>query len=122
MSYNHKIIDQKYHLKGLISEDICNKLIKFYEDHQHMATPEDSYKYNNNLDDNKYEVDNCSFLNISKLRNEKDFDEPYNIIQGGNITMRGVDFKVLGIEVARAISRFLFKYFFSCFLNSFDLF
>jgi hypothetical protein len=80
MSYDHKIIDQKYHLKGLVSEDICNKLIKFYEDHEYMSIPENSYKYNDNLDDNKKEVDNCSFLNISKLRNEKDFDEPYNII------------------------------------------
>tara|TARA_R100000664_G_C2689034_1_gene93900 strand:+ start:91 stop:687 length:597 start_codon:yes stop_codon:yes gene_type:complete len=80
MSYNHKIIDQKYHLKGLINKDICNKLIKFYEDHEHMATPENSYKFNDNLNDNKNEEDNCSFLNISKLRNEKNFDEPYNII------------------------------------------
>jgi len=80
MSYNHKIIDLKYHLKGLINQDICNKLIKFYEDHKHMTIQENSYKFNENIKDNNYEYDNCSFLNISKLKNEKDFDEPYNII------------------------------------------
>ena len=64
MSYDHKIIDQKYHLKSLINKDVCNKLIKFYEDHKHMATPEDSYKFNDNLNDNKSEEDNCSFLKI----------------------------------------------------------
>ena len=80
MSYNHKIIDLKYHLKGLINQDICNKLIKFYEDHKHMTIQENSYKFNENINDNNYELDNCSFLNVSKLRDEKDFDEPYNII------------------------------------------
>ena len=48
MSYNHKIIDLKYHLKGLINQDICNKLIKFYEDHKHMTVQENSYKFNEN--------------------------------------------------------------------------
>ena len=80
MSYDHKIIDLKYHLKGLINQNICNKLIKFYEDHKHMTVQENSYKFNENINDNNYELDNCSFLNVSKLRDEKDFDEPYNII------------------------------------------
>ena len=31
-------------------------------------------------------------------RNSKDVDEPCNIIPGGNITMKGVDFKVLGTD------------------------
>ena len=40
MSYDYKIIDQKYHLKGLInSNTFANQLIKFYEDHKHMAGP-----------------------------------------------------------------------------------
>ena len=80
MSYDHKIIDQKYHLKGLISPDICNQLIKFYEDHKHMAIPENSYKFDKDAESNKIEEDNCSFLNISELKNEKDFEEPYEII------------------------------------------
>ena len=31
-------------------------------------------------------------------RNSKDVNEPCNIIPGGNITMKGVDFKVLGVD------------------------
>tara|TARA_R100001163_G_scaffold11063_2_gene10124 strand:+ start:154 stop:750 length:597 start_codon:yes stop_codon:yes gene_type:complete len=80
MSYDHKIIDQKYHLKGLINSNICNQLIKFYEDHKHMTIRESSYKFNEDENSNDHEEDNCSFLNISKLRNEKDFNEPYEII------------------------------------------
>ena len=68
MSYDHKIIDQKYHLKGLVNENICNELIKFYENHKHMAIPEDSYKFNEDTETNKKEEDNCSFLNISNLK------------------------------------------------------
>ena len=80
MSYDHKIIDQKYHLKGLINKDICNKLIKFYEDHKNMAIPETSYKFNEDTKTNTKEIDNCSFLNISVLRNQVGFTEPYDII------------------------------------------
>ena len=80
MSYDHKIIDQKYHLKGLINKDICNKLIEFYEDHKNMAIPEDSYKFNEDTKTNTKEIDNCSFLNISVLRNQVGFTEPYEII------------------------------------------
>jgi len=80
MSYDHKIIDQKYHLKGLVNENICNELIKFYEDHKHMAIPEDSYKFNKDTETNKKEEDNCNFLNISQFKNEKDFEDPYKII------------------------------------------
>ena len=58
MSYDHKIIDQKYHLKGLINPNICNKLIKFYEDHKHMAIPERSYKFNEDENTNNTEEDN----------------------------------------------------------------
>lgn len=31
-------------------------------------------------------------------RNSPDVNKPFNIISGGNITMRGVDFKVLGVD------------------------
>ena len=31
-------------------------------------------------------------------RDSKDVNEPCNIIPGGNITMKGVDFKVLGTD------------------------
>ena len=32
------------------------------------------------------------------LRNSPDVNKPQNIIQGGNITMKGVDFKVHGVD------------------------
>ncbi len=32
------------------------------------------------------------------LRNSPDVNKPQNIIQGGDITMKGVDFKVLGTD------------------------
>ena len=32
------------------------------------------------------------------LRNSPDVNKPQNIIQGGNITMKGVDFKVYGVD------------------------
>ena len=76
MSYNHKIIDQKYHLKGLISKDVCKKLIQFYEDKKHMSVPEKSYKF----DEGKSVDDNFGCLNISLLRNEEGFEEPYKTI------------------------------------------
>jgi len=80
MSYDHKIIDQKYHLKGLVNRDICNKLIEFYENYKHMAIPENSYKFNEDTKTNKKESDNCNFLNLSWYRDQKDFVEPYELI------------------------------------------
>ena len=76
MSYNHKIIDQKYHMKGLISKDVCKKLIQFYEDKKHMSSPEESYKFK----EGKKMQDNFGCLNISSLRDEEGFQEPYKII------------------------------------------
>jgi len=32
------------------------------------------------------------------LSNSSDVNKPQNIIKGGNITMKGVDFKVLGVD------------------------
>ena len=37
MSYDHKITDLKFHLKGLVNSDICKQLIKFYEDNKHLT-------------------------------------------------------------------------------------
>ena len=79
MSYNHKIIDLKYHLKGLLNKDVCRELINFYEENKHMSTHESSYKYSNDSD-NKLEKDNCNFLNISLLRGRPEFVKPYQTI------------------------------------------
>lgn len=76
MIYNKKIIDLKYHLKGLINPDVCNKLISFYEDNKNLSTPEQSYKF----DDDKILEDNCSFLNLSENNKNPNFKEPYELI------------------------------------------
>ena len=80
MSYDHKIVDQKYHLKGLINKEICNQLIQFYEDNLQDVTTEQSYKFNEDKSSNDLMEDNCGFLNISQLRNHKKYQEPYKII------------------------------------------
>jgi hypothetical protein len=76
MSYNHKIIELKYHLKELINQDVCNKLINFYETYKHMTLTEKSYKYN----EDKIIEDNCNFLNLSLLKDKPNFDKPFEII------------------------------------------
>jgi hypothetical protein len=76
MSYDHKIIDQKYHLKNLINKDVCKQLIRFYEDKKHMTTPEASYKFK----EGKRMEDNFGCLNISLLKDNEGFQEPYEII------------------------------------------
>jgi len=78
MSYDHKIFDLKYHVKGLMSKDVCRQLINFYEENKHMSSREQSYKFRDS--NNKMEEDNCSFLNISELSVRPEFVEPYNII------------------------------------------
>ena len=79
MSYDHKITDLKFHLKGLVSKDICSKLINFYEENKHMAFPESSDKFTGDSE-TKLVKDNCNFLNISRLRGRPEFVEPYTII------------------------------------------
>ena len=76
MNYDHKIIDLKYHIKGLINKKTCNEFIKFYEANKNLATPESSYKFDY---DDKLQ-DNCNFLNLSKHTDNLDFKEPYEII------------------------------------------
>tara|TARA_R100001129_G_scaffold58458_1_gene40168 strand:- start:578 stop:1168 length:591 start_codon:yes stop_codon:yes gene_type:complete len=78
MSYDYKIVDLKYHMKGLMSKDVCHEFIKFYEENKHMSTPEKSYKFKDS--DNKLETDNCNFLNISELCKRPEFIEPYQTI------------------------------------------
>jgi len=80
MSYDHKIVDQKYHLKGLVNRDVCNQLIKFYEDNKNLSLPEGSYKFGDNIEKNKREVDNCNFLNLSKNTHRESFKDTFNLI------------------------------------------
>ena len=76
MSYDHKITDLKFHLKGLINQEVCSELINFFEDNKHMTITESSYKY----PEGKIQEDNCSFLNISELRARPEFISPYQKI------------------------------------------
>ena len=80
MSYDHKIIDQKYHLKGLINKNICNELIQFYEDNLSDVVKEGSYKFNQDSSLNTKVEDNCGFLNISLHKNEKKYEQAYTTI------------------------------------------
>ena len=80
MSYDHKIIDQKYHLKGLVNPDVCNQLIKFYEDNKNLSLPEGSYKFGDNIEKNKREDDNCNFLKLSKNAHRESFKDTFNLI------------------------------------------
>ena len=63
-------------MKSLINKDVCKKLIQFYEDKKHMSTPEESYKFK----EGKKMEDNFGCLNISLLKDNEDFEEPYKII------------------------------------------
>ena len=80
MSYDHKIIDQKYHLKGLMSPAVCNQLIKFYEDNKNLSLPEGSYKFSDNTEKNKKEMDNFNILNLSKHMHKEGFEDTSNLI------------------------------------------
>ena len=70
MSYNHKIIDQKYHLKGLISPAVCNQLIKFYEDNKNLSLPEDSYKFGEDKTKNKQDIRRSMSFNFLMEKTE----------------------------------------------------
>ena len=57
MSYDHKIIDQKFHLKGLVDSKICDELIDFYKGKEHMTILENSWKFNKDRRLNAQEYD-----------------------------------------------------------------
>jgi|TARA_E500000318_G_C3449091_1_gene168096 predicted 2-oxoglutarate/Fe(II)-dependent dioxygenase YbiX len=76
MNYDHKIIDLKYHLKGLINKNTCKELINFYEANKNLAELEASYKFN----ERQHLSDNCNFLNLSQNTENDDFKKPYELI------------------------------------------
>ena len=80
MSYDYKIIDQKFHLKGLVDKAICNQLIQFYEDNLQDVVTEKSYKFNKDISSNKKAQDNCGFLNISVFKDTEKYHKTYLII------------------------------------------
>jgi len=76
MSFDCKITDLKFYINGLVSKDICNYFINFYEDHNKYANKENSYKYElKGIKEDNYKCINlseCSLVN-------KDFIEPLNL-------------------------------------------
>ena len=69
-------MDQKFHVKNLIDENMCKNLIQFYEDKIDMATPEESYKF----EQDKIMLDNFGCLNLSQFKDNMGFQGPYDII------------------------------------------
>ena len=69
-------MDQKFHVKNLIDENMCKNLIQFYEDKIDMASPEVSYKF----EQDKIMLDNFGCLNLSQFKDNMGFQGPYDII------------------------------------------
>ncbi len=76
MSFDHKITDLKYRINGLVPKNICQKLIKTFEEYPELSGPESSYKYK----DKQIKMDNFKCLNLSQINNpNKDLKEALDI-------------------------------------------
>jgi len=65
MTYNHKILDLKYRINGLVPKDVCKKIINIFEKYPELNGLETSYKYHTK----KNEIDNFRCLNLSRIEN-----------------------------------------------------
>ena len=65
MSYDHKILDLKHRINGLVPKDVCYKIINIFEKYPEFHFKEESYKYKNH----KQEQDNFVCLNLCKIKN-----------------------------------------------------
>ena len=65
MTFNHKISDLKYKIKGLVPKNVCDKLIEIYKKYPDLTGTEGSYKYKSS----KIEHDNFMCLNLSCIDN-----------------------------------------------------
>jgi len=65
MSYDHKIIDLKYRINGLVPKEVCQKIINTFEKYPELTSTERSYKYKTK----RYEEDNFKCLNLSRIEN-----------------------------------------------------
>jgi hypothetical protein len=65
MSYDHKILDLKYRINGLVPKNICQKIIDIFEKYPDLFLQESSYKYQTK----KHEQDNFKCLNLSGIEN-----------------------------------------------------
>ncbi len=44
MSYDHKIVDLKYHLNGLVPKEVCHKIIEIFEKYTDLSSTEGRVK------------------------------------------------------------------------------
>ena len=65
MTYDHKISDLKYRIKGLVPKKVCQQLIEIFEKYPEIVTTEKSYKYKTSM----MEEDNYGCLNLSRTKN-----------------------------------------------------
>ena len=65
MSYNHRILDLKYRINGLVPKNTCKNLINIFEKYPELSLTEGSYKYKTK----KHEEDNFKCLDLSKIQN-----------------------------------------------------
>jgi hypothetical protein len=77
MTYDHKILDLKYHINGLMPKSVCDFFINFYEDNLDLTEIEMSYKFH----DDKVKEDNFKCINLSenKIKDDK-FLKPLELI------------------------------------------
>ena len=65
MPYNHKILDLKHRINGLVPKNVCQKIINIFEKYPEFHFTEESYKYKIK----KQETDNFKCLNLSRINN-----------------------------------------------------
>lgn len=68
MPYNHKILDLKHRINGLVPVNVCQKIINIFEKHPEFHIIEKSYKYKTK----RHEEDNFKSLNLSIIQNPKE--------------------------------------------------
>ena len=88
--FDPKLLDLKYHIKGLMPEDICKSFIDFFENNSQLAGLEQSYKYK----EGETALDNFKCINLSDLVNENtEFMKPFETAR-----------KYIGIGVTNYVS------------------
>jgi len=68
MSYNHRILDLKYRINGLVPKNTCKNLINIFEKYPEFYGKEKSYKYKTQTP----EEDNFLCLNLSQIQNSNE--------------------------------------------------
>jgi len=69
MSYDHKISDLKYRINGLVSKDVCKRIIDIFEKHPKKLGEEYGSESSLKFKTLKIEKDNFKSLNLSAIKN-----------------------------------------------------